>query len=195
MWLDVVGGPQPLNARCRDADRARHRATAPAPEIGRRRHGALQYLLGRPFRQPRLAATPRRIAQSGQPVGRKPPDPAINLQTRYAQAFGDLLLGQSLSAQQDDLRAPAIADRDRARARPAPQLLSLLRLQFDARPSHDCLPPRPANDITTSQSLQSYFRYTTLDVATESTRYDCVGVLRLVVLQLERSRSPPPHPC
>ena len=69
------------------------------------------------------------------------PDPAINLQTRYAQAFGDLLLGQSLSAQQDDLRAPAIADRDRARARPAPQLLSLLRLQFDARPSHDCLPP------------------------------------------------------
>jgi hypothetical protein len=66
-------------------------------------------LLGGPFCQPRLAATSRRIAQSGQPLGRKPPDPAIDLQTRYTQTFGDLLLGQSLGAQQDDLRAPTIA--------------------------------------------------------------------------------------
>src|SRR6516165_6135226 len=166
MWLDVVGGPQPLNARCRDADRARHRATAPAPEIGRRRHGALQYLLGRPFRQPRLAATPRRIAQSGQPVGRKPPDPAINLQTRYAQAFGDLLLGQSLSAQQDDLRA-------RRRSRTETVLARVRRRNSSASSGCNSMrgramiasPPRPANDITTSQSLQSYFRYTTLETA------------------------------
>jgi len=66
-------------------------------------------LLGGPFRQPRLATTSRRIAQSGQPVARKPPDPAIDLQTRYTQAVGDLLLGQSLSAQQDQLRTPTIA--------------------------------------------------------------------------------------
>jgi hypothetical protein len=77
-----------LHARCRDADRARHRPAAPAPEIGRRRHGALQHLLGRRFRQPSLAATSRRIAQSSHPTAHKPPDPAIDLQTRFAQAFG-----------------------------------------------------------------------------------------------------------
>src|SRR5215469_16461069 len=145
MRLDVVGGPQPLYARRRDADRARHRPAAPAPEIGRRPHGALQHLLGGPFGQPRLAATSRRIAQPGQPIGRKPPGPTIDLQTRYAQAFGDVLLGQSLGAQEDNFRAPTIADRDRARASPAAQLLSLVRLQLDAAPSHDCLPQWPAN--------------------------------------------------
>src|SRR5262249_48595224 len=65
--------------------------------------------------------------------------------TRYAQAFGDVLLGQSLGAQEDNFRAPTIADRDRARASPAAQLLSLVRLQLDAAPSHDCLPQWPAN--------------------------------------------------
>jgi hypothetical protein len=60
---------------------------------------------------------------------------------------GDLLLGQSLSAQQDDLGAPTIAYRDRTRARSAPQLLSLVRLQVDALPSRDLSPQWPASDI------------------------------------------------
>src|SRR5207245_3033405 len=101
--LDVIGGPQPLHARRRDADGPRHRAATPAPEMRWRRHRLLHHLLGRPVGQPRLATASRRIAQSGQSLGRKTPDPAIDLQARYTHPFGDLLLGQTLGAQQDDL--------------------------------------------------------------------------------------------
>jgi hypothetical protein len=81
------------------------------------------------------------------PVSRffaKTPDPAADLQARYAHPFGDLLLGQTLGAQQDDLGTPPIAHRHRAGAQPAPQLSSLVRPQLDALPSHDPLPHRPA---------------------------------------------------
>src|SRR6266436_4042919 len=104
---------------------------------------------------------PRRIAQSRQPVPRKPPDPAVDLQARYAHPFGDLLLGQSRGAQQDDLRAPAVAYRHRARAKPALQFPSFLRPQLDPLPNHDP-PNRPDHDTVAPSSMKPYFKYMTL---------------------------------
>jgi len=123
------------------------------PRCGR--HRLLQNALGRPFRQPRFAAASRRIAQSRQPVPRKPPDPAVDLQARYAHPFGDLLLGQSRGAQQDDLRAPAVAYRHRARAKPALQFPSFLRPQLDPLPNHD----PPDHDTVAPSSMKPYFKY------------------------------------
>src|SRR5882724_9928339 len=148
MRLDVIGRPQPLHARRRDASGAGHRAAAPSPQMGRRRYRLLDDLLGRPLRQPRPAPAPRSIAQSCQPVPRKTPDPAVDLQARYAHPFGDLLLPQPLRAQQDDLGAPPLAYRHRAGANPAPQLPSLLQPQLDPLTSHDPSPNSPAEDTT-----------------------------------------------
>jgi hypothetical protein len=109
-------------------------------------------LLGRLVRQPRLATASRRIAQSGQSVCRKTPDPAADLQARYAHPFGDLLLGQTLGAQQNDLGTPPGAHRHRAGAKSAPQLPSLLRSQLNPLPSHD--PPPQATDNTSQKYLK-----------------------------------------
>src|SRR5215472_831173 len=165
MRLDVVGGPQPLHARRRDADRARHRPAAPAPEIGRRPHGALQHLLGGPFGQPRLAATSRRIAQPGQPIGRKPPGPTIDLQTRYAQAFGDVLLGQSLGAQEDNFprrrsRTETVLARARRRNSSASSGCNSMR-----RRAMIASPNGRQIIIIAPWGLQSYFRNITLGLA------------------------------
>src|SRR5437899_12903966 len=130
----------------------------------------LQHVLGRPVRQPRLASTSRSIAQSRQSLPRKTPDPAIDLQARYAHPLGDLLLRQPLGAQQDDLRAPTVAHRRRARANPAPQRRSLFRSQLDLLTSHDPPPtgrPRaPRSTILVTLFSKRHTRSETVGVGT-----------------------------
>ena len=95
--------------------------------MGRRRHRLLHHLLHRWLRQPRLAPAPGTIGQSVQPVQRKTPDPAVHRHARDPQLLGDVLLGQPLRTQQDDLSSLSITHRHRRRSSTTAQFLTLFR--------------------------------------------------------------------
>ena len=141
MRLDVVGRPQPLHARRRDAGGASHRAATPPPQMRRRRHRLLYHFLHRPRRQPGLAPAARRD-RSIRPAGplAKRPTQRFTV-SRDIPSRSAICRCVSPSALSRMISTPdALAHRHRPRAKPAPQFPGLFELQLDPLASH---PPPP----------------------------------------------------
>src|SRR6516165_7819439 len=161
--LDVVGRPQTLHARLRNAGRARHRSAAPTPQGGRRRHRLVQHHAHRRRRQRRFAAAPRRVVQSGKTLRQKALTPVVHRRPRHAEAGRDLPLRHALGPQQDDLGPLPVPHRDRGRPHAALQLLSFAGFQRKRIANHQSPVLRAAVTDTRSRLyMSSYLRGTTL---------------------------------
>jgi len=102
--LDLVGRPEALHARRRNADLSRHRTNAPASPVGRglRRQRKNLFLLC--VRDRRLRPTTRRLLESRQSQAGKAALPTDHRRSAHADLGGRRLLTATRRTQQHDAR-------------------------------------------------------------------------------------------
>ncbi len=141
--LDVIGRPQPLHTRLRDARGGSHGAAAPAPQMRRRLTDRLQHPPHLRLREPGLAPSSGRIRQPRQAPLPIAPAPLPDGRPRGAQLRGDGLLIQSFNSQQNDSGALPIPNCHRVRTHSTLQLLRLFWQYLQGHPPHGSRLPVP----------------------------------------------------